>query len=300
MVQPQYVDISKHVKSHISAIHLKRWVADNEWEGGNKWFKLKYNLLQAEEKGYRKVVTIGGPWSNHLCALAYAGGIKGIETIGLIRGAWRLNSPTVAMEDMVNNGMQLQGLDTQLYDLRESEDFKVWIRDQYPDAYYIPEGGANYMGLMGAMEMISKEDQDGYDHIWVAGGTGTTAAGILLNAKPNQQIHVVFSLKAPLDSLRELIRNQLRWMLSDADDINEMMGRLTVYGDEIWGGYGKADLRLFEMIANCQKEGLHWDRVYTGKLWWFLLQQDFSEWRNQKILIIHTGGLQGNRSIISS
>ena len=88
MVRPEYLDFSESVKSH-HLWHVKRWIANNEWEGGNKWFKLKYNWLQAQEKGFSSIVSIGGAWSNHLSALAYAGDHLGLHTIGLLRGAWR-------------------------------------------------------------------------------------------------------------------------------------------------------------------------------------------------------------------
>ena len=298
MVQPEYKEWKKDAKSHLLDVIVKRWRAANEWESGNKWFKLKYNVLHMEDSGYKGWVSIGGPWSNHLVAMSYAGQQLLIPGVGLIRGEWRMQSPTAAMIEMERNGMELQGLDVSLYEWRDSEDFKVWIRDQFPGYYFIPEGGSNYWGLMGAMEMIDEYDRNSFDHIWVAGGTGTTGAGILLASNPQQKVHVVFALKAPEYELREMVRSKLKWVISQDDLINDFMDRLQVYSEDRWGGYGKGGQELFDFIDRSAQAGLEWDRVYTGKMAWMIDQQ----WVNleHRNLIIHTGGLQGNRSITSS
>ena len=299
MVHPEYLDFSESVKSH-HLWHVKRWIANNEWEGGNKWFKLKYNWLQAQEKGFSSIVSIGGAWSNHLSALAYAGDHLGLNTIGLIRGAWRSAHPTPSMLEMEGNGMKLIGLDTAIYEMRDTEDFKVWLRDQYPHSYYIPEGGANYWGLMGAMEMLDERDQQDYDAIWLAGGTGTTAAGVLLSAAAHQKVHVVFALKASEDELREMVAAKLKWLIQDNESLEDLMSRLIVYGDDQWGGYGRGDQRLFDWINEWEDKGLPLDRVYTAKLWWCIVQNIQYSREADRNLMIHTGGLQGNRSITFS
>jgi len=62
---------------------------------GNKFRKLKYPLLAL--RGRRAtLVTMGGPWSNHLHALAHAGALFGCPTIGLVRGAAGVDTATLA------------------------------------------------------------------------------------------------------------------------------------------------------------------------------------------------------------
>ena len=53
---------------------------------GNKWWKLKYNLLYASDNGYQSVLTFGGAYSNHIYATAAACQELGIKSIGIIRG----------------------------------------------------------------------------------------------------------------------------------------------------------------------------------------------------------------------
>jgi 1-aminocyclopropane-1-carboxylate deaminase len=152
---------------------------------------------------------------------------------------------------------------------------------------------------MGAMEMLNERDKEDYDDIWIAGGTGTTAAGVLLSAASHQKIHVVFALKAPLKELRAMILSNLSWLISDQEELNALMERVMVYSDVYFGGYGKANDNLFEWINQWNELGLPLDRVYTAKLWWHLKQQDALGLPQRRTLVIHTGGLQSNRSIIS-
>jgi 1-aminocyclopropane-1-carboxylate deaminase len=53
---------------------------------GNKWRKLKYNLVNAAAAGKHTLLTFGGAYSNHIRAVAAAGHYFGFETIGVIRG----------------------------------------------------------------------------------------------------------------------------------------------------------------------------------------------------------------------
>ena len=53
---------------------------------GNKWRKLKYNLLEAKNQQKDTLLSFGGAFSNHIYALAAAGAEFGFKTIGVIRG----------------------------------------------------------------------------------------------------------------------------------------------------------------------------------------------------------------------
>ena len=275
----------------------KRWISETEWKAGNKWFKLYYNLMDARQKGFSEVVTLGGPWSNHLLATSECCAAEGFVSYGILRGSWQLDHLNVAMEQMRANGMELRAVDTALYDLRGSEDFKVWLHDHYPEAYYIPEGGANYLGLMGCMEMLTTHDLDSFTEFAVAGGTGTTAAGLLLKTKSHQRVHVFFALKAGLAELREMVRSQLQWVIQERDIQEEYLKRLVVYADQQWGGYGQIKPELVEWMRQEQEAGRFWDRVYTAKMMYALTHDTAIALQEKALLVIHTGGLQGNRSL---
>ena len=275
----------------------KRWISDTEWKSGNKWFKLYYNLMDARQKGFTEIVTLGGPWSNHLLAVSECSALEGFQSHGVLRGSWQMDTPNAAMLQMMENGMKLSAVDTEIYDLRGSEDFKVWLHDQYPHAYYIPEGGANYLGLMGCMEMLTQADLEKFTDFAVAGGTGTTAAGLLLKTKSHHRVHVFFALKAGHAELREMVRGQLRWVIQEPEIQEEYLNRLVIYSDQRWGGYGKIKDELVTWMGQEAEKGRHWDRVYTAKMMHELVFNASSVLKEKALLVVHTGGLQGNRSL---
>jgi len=53
---------------------------------GNKFRKLKYNLIKAKADGFFTLLTYGGAYSNHIAATAAAGHLFNLKTIGIIRG----------------------------------------------------------------------------------------------------------------------------------------------------------------------------------------------------------------------
>ena len=65
---------------------IKREDLIHPFVSGNKFRKLKYNLLQAKAENQSTLLTFGGAYSNHIAAVAYAGKENGFQTIGIIRG----------------------------------------------------------------------------------------------------------------------------------------------------------------------------------------------------------------------
>ncbi|MBU7571523.1 MAG: 1-aminocyclopropane-1-carboxylate deaminase/D-cysteine desulfhydrase, partial [Flavobacterium sp.] len=67
-------------------VFIKREDLIHPFVSGNKYRKLKYNLLKAKEDGYSVLLTFGGAFSNHIAAVAFAGKENNFKTIGIIRG----------------------------------------------------------------------------------------------------------------------------------------------------------------------------------------------------------------------
>lgn len=143
---------------------------------GNKWYKLKYNIEDAIAKGKRTLLSFGGAYSNHLHALAYTGKILSLNTIGIVRGE-KVENETLA--DCVAWGMKLVFINRQEYKNKSEREFIKKLENTYPDAYIIPEGGANHLGLLGCKEMLSIQDKENYDLFFCSVGTSTTFAGII-------------------------------------------------------------------------------------------------------------------------
>ena len=119
---------------------------------GNKWRKLKYNLLQYREKGYEQLLSFGGAYSNHLAALASAGQWLGISTIGVVRGDEPMDSPTLRRAEAA--GMRLIFIARSAYRWL-SQDAAYW-QALYPNAYILPEGGSNEAALRGCAELAQE------------------------------------------------------------------------------------------------------------------------------------------------
>jgi 1-aminocyclopropane-1-carboxylate deaminase len=267
---------------------------------GNKWFKLKYNL---EAAAGRPIVTFGGAYSNHIVATAAACGMAGIPCTGIIRG----EEPAVkshTLELAASLGMEMMFVSREAYRLKDVSAF--------PDAYVIPEGGHNALGAKGCSEILSLAGTGDFSHIICAVGTGTTLAG-LVNAVGDDRRQVIgISALKGADSLYE--ETQALLTNPGGGDGNHDSGRIaemqslqpapennwTILHQFHEGGYGKVSDRLIAFMNDFYRQtGIPTDRVYTGKMVLAvqqLLEQSYFP-PNSRLLLIHTGGLQGNDSL---
>lgn len=250
---------------------------------GNKFRKLKYNILEALDRKLETIVTFGGAYSNHIAATAYAGKAFGLRTIGIIRGeelvgSWREN-PTLALAHA--QGMQFKFISRTLYREKEDDTFLKSLQDEIGPFYMVPEGGTNALAVKGCEEILTKADCD-FDVICSSVGTGGTLAGIINSSSLGQQVLGFAALKG--DFLIKDIRNFAtgeNWKLNM---------------DYHFGGYAKVSGGLVEFINHFKEiTGIPTDPIYTGKLIFGILdlvKHDYFS-PGTKILAIHTGGLQG-------
>jgi 1-aminocyclopropane-1-carboxylate deaminase len=262
--------------------------------GGNKWFKLKYNIEEAKRRNAKAIVTFGGAYSNHIYATAAACRAFGIPCIGLIRGeAADINNSTLSKAKAF--GMQIDFLSRLDYAEKETELFEYELHEKYGNIYIIPEGGANFFGINGSMEILKSLNHD-YDTIAVSCGTATTLTGIVLSAQPHQKILGFAPMKGGV-YLKETVQYNLNNFLGSREAAVELMQNVTIIDDYHFGGFAKVndDLRK-EKLKLEQLFGFELDYVYTAKMFYGLLDMIEKGVINesQKILAIHTGGLQGN------
>ena len=258
---------------------------------GNKWYKLKYHLYAAQAADKNTLISFGGAHSNHLHALAYIGKCLGLKCIGVVRGE---PGPTLTptLQDCVDWGMELQWLNRKEFrDIAEVKCVEFYA-ERYPDAWLIPEGGAGEEGVSGVEALFTRLYQDGmlnYDLLACAVGSGTTLAG-LVNAKVGSAECLGFSaLKGDFDLERRVERQ-----LNKTSHVNAWQ----ICHDYHFGGFAKINSRLTDFISDIyQSHDLLLDPIYTGKMLFGL-----SEFMHQgrvkpgaRILMIHTGGLQGWR-----
>jgi 1-aminocyclopropane-1-carboxylate deaminase len=250
---------------------------------GNKFFKLKYNLLAAQQQGLSQVLTFGGAFSNHIAATAYAAQLGGFQSIGIIRGeelsTQDLNPTLQVAQDF---GMQLHFVSRAEYRLRHESEYLQQLQRQYPQAFIIPEGGTNTLAIQGTQEILTSEDRENYDVICCAVGTGGTIAGIIKSSSEQQQVLGFSALKG--DFLQRDIQqwtDKQNWALTDA---------------YCCGSYAKTSQELLQFMQQFeQRYAIPLEQVYTAKMMmglFDLIQQNHFP-ANTRILAIHTGGLQG-------
>ncbi len=241
---------------------------------GNKWFKLKYNLAQAKKENKNSIITFGGAFSNHIAATAVACKLDDFKSIGIIRGEQTAaNNPTLSLAQQ--NGMELLFVSRDEYSQKNNGAYLQRLRYMYPDAYIIPEGGDNRLGQKGCEEILTTKTSN-YKNIFCASGTGTTFKGISKSLLPNQNLTVINVLKFEAET-------------------NEP--QTTILNNFHFGGYAKHTAELLEFKSWFEETfATPLDYVYTSKLFFAvfdLMKQNMLD-KNQEILIIHCGGLQGN------
>ncbi|WP_281631361.1 1-aminocyclopropane-1-carboxylate deaminase/D-cysteine desulfhydrase [Flavobacterium luteolum] len=265
------------------SLTIKREDLIHPFVSGNKFRKLKYNLLQAKAKNKKTLLTFGGAFSNHIAAVAYAGMEQGFKTIGIIRGDELLNkieeNPTLKFAQ--ENGMQFEFVSREEYRLKNEESFIQGLKDKFGDFYLVPEGGTNELAVKGCEEILTDEDAV-FNYVCCAVGTGGTISGLINNSLPNQKILGFPALKG--DFLTDEIR-----IFAKKDNWN-------LISDYHFGGYGKINLELIEFInAFFEETKVSLDPIYTGKMVFGVIDLIGKNYfpPHSKILLIHTGGLQG-------
>jgi 1-aminocyclopropane-1-carboxylate deaminase len=263
---------------------------------GNKWRKLKFNVEQAIYQKRSGILTFGGAFSNHLVATAAACNKANIKSIGIVRGDELNANSNETLKKCASFGMQLVFVPRNEYDLRYERIYKEELSNQFPNYYQVPEGGANFYGMLGCQEIVEEITID-YNHLFVAQGTTTTSCGILLGMNETATLHVVPVLKN-YDSLTEM-RQLLNYSIFDEELTEDLMSRVVVHAESHFGGYAKYTKELLQFIQDFYKETqVPLDPIYTGKVMHTLLEEvEKGNLDNQTVLFIHTGGIQGAQKI---
>ncbi len=251
---------------------------------GNKWRKLKYNLEEAKNQGCSSILTFGGAFSNHIYATAAAGAEFGFNTIGIIRGEELHTNSNPTLRFAASKGMDLRFVDRKTFsNLREDP---IRLKRTEINSYILPEGGTNEFAVKGCKELIKEINID-FDLIALPIGTGGTFCGVLDGVQEWQTVIGISCLKG------SFIKQELEKLTSDfaIDNSNYQINT-----DYHFGGYGKTTGELVDFI-NWFKEvfAISLDPIYTGKCFfavWNMIINDKFE-KNLKIILLHTGGLQG-------
>lgn len=265
------------------SVSIKREDLIHPIVSGNKFRKLKYNLIQAKAENQDTILTFGGAFSNHIAAVAFAGKEQDFKTIGIIRGEELRNkiSENPTLQFAQDCGMQLEFVTREAYRQKTELSFLENLRTKFGAFYVIPEGGTNELAVKGCEEILTVEDA-GFDYICCSIGTGGTITGIINSLLPHQKVLGFPALKGEFlkDEICIFARNE-NW---------------EVITDYHFGGYGKVTPELIAFINQFYRENqIPLDPIYTAKMVFGvmdLIEKNYFP-KKSKILLIHTGGIQG-------
>lgn len=279
-------------------ISVKRDDLLHTYISGNKWRKLKFNLIEARKKGISHIVSFGGAYSNHIHALAAAGFYFGFKTTAIIRGEPHYaENPTLKQAQQW--GMQLHFVTRKEYRNRAEKPYLQQLQLKFPDAIIVPEGGSNALAIEGVSELcyeISTQTNCNIDHVITATGSGGTLAGLIAgfsNFKTPPSVIGIAVLKEA-----QYLNQQVNKLLSQANrNVNLSWQLQTKFHG---GGYAKISDELITFCREFEQQvNIPIEPIYTGKMFYALfelIKQDyFSPGAN--IIALHTGGLQGLKGL---
>ncbi|MFQ3340864.1 MAG: 1-aminocyclopropane-1-carboxylate deaminase [Flavobacteriaceae bacterium] len=268
---------------HGHKIVLKREDLIHPIVSGNKFRKLKYIFQKIKTEEVYTLLTFGGAFSNHLSATAAAGKIRGVRTIGIVRGEeWQQKIfASTTLTYCASQGMELHCVSRAIYDQKERAKVVEQMCNQIPTLRIIPEGGTEPLAIKGCQEILQPEDAD-FEVICSSVGTGGTLAGLINSSSESQNIVGFNALKnTSIVKTIEKLTNKKNW---------------TIENGYTFGGFAKINKSLISFMNDFYNQyKIPLDPIYTGKLLFGifeLIKQDKWLW-GKKILVIHTGGLQG-------
>ena len=253
---------------------------------GNKFYKLQFYIAAAIENGVSKVASFGGPYSNHIVALAYTAKEAGLKSIGYIRT--NTDEPmTPSLKEAKAYGMDLVYLGRT--DFQSKKAAILQSSEMNTDCYLIDEGGYGTIGAKGAATILKTQDTSHYDYIICAVGTGTMLAGIIHAADAHQKI-----IGIPVLNNEGSIESEINALLEDKNRPYTLLHQFHQ------GGYAKTNPTMLDFMNRLwDAEKIPTDIVYTSKLLFGveqLINENYFD-KDASILVIHSGGLQGNRSL---
>jgi 1-aminocyclopropane-1-carboxylate deaminase len=272
-------------------VYVKRDDLIDKEVSGNKWRKLKYSMELAMFQKKEGILSFGGAFSNHLLAVASACNKAGLKSIGIVRGEELNASSNSNLLRCSELGMELQFISRTAYsECNEKWSQELW-KEQYPTFLVVPEGGANFHGMVGCQEILT-EIPFHIDHVFVAQGTAATSCGILTALPDTSQLHVVPVLKG--FDIPATMKQLLMTFYLDEEVVQERMKQVVIHDQFHFGGYGKMPDNLLAFARKSQLDfQFPLDGVYTAKVFFALIEmlQSTNQLDHSTIVFVHTGGV---------
>lgn len=288
--------VSEEFNSRDISVYIKRDDLIHPEVSGNKWRKLKFNVDVCKNSKKDGILTFGGAFSNHLLATASACNSIGIKSVGIVRGDELNAQSNHTLRRCSDLNMELKFISREEYRMISDRSYLADLTHEFSNYHIVPEGGANYYGMIGCQEILKEIEVD-FDAVFVAQGTTTTSCGLLLGLKEKQELYTVpvlkgFEAEKEMKSIFEYSGIEEEW-LQDAFE------KLNVLDEFHFRGYGKYNDELLNFIkAFYLNHKIKLDPVYTGKAMFAMMKAlENEKWNGKSVVFIHTGGIQGVESI---
>ncbi len=286
MILPPYNPIIQQIETTLTKEKKVSWKVlrldlIDELIGGNKLFKLKYNLEAAKQSGL-PVLTFGGAFSNHIIATAKTCSLNSVTSIGIIRGerATELNPVLKTVESF---GMKLNFVSREEYRRRGEAKYQDELQNKFGEHFIIPEGGGNELGVKGCMEILPAINEE-FDFVFTPIGSGGTFAGLALSAPKKTKVIGVAVLKGA-----EYLEETVQQFIGERQSAT-----WSIIHNYHFGGYAKWNDDLINFINDFKTvTAIPLEPIYSGKLFFAvndLIKNNFFQ-KESKILCLHTGGL---------
>ena len=267
-------------------LFIKREDLIHDIVSGNKWRKLNYNFKYIKEKKIKKILSFGGAYSNHLHALSWLAKKNNIKSFGLVRGCeLSIENPTLSF--CKKNKIDLFFLNRSTYRNNKYNNpiFKKIIKSE-ENVFVIPEGGFNEFGIKGCEEIMNEVNEH-YDIICCSIGSGCTAVGIIKSLKFDQSF-LGFSSFKNNSQIKNIISEKVKTM------------NWEINSEYNFGGFGQVNDDLKKFIKDFKNTyAIMLDPIYTSKLFFGLFDMISKNKlpKDSRILVLHTGGLQGLQGV---
>lgn len=250
---------------------------------GNKWMKLQYWLQKAVTQSYSGILTAGGAWSNHVHAAAFACHQMQLGFKAIIKAREHTQSPMLS-DVQQWGGEIIYAHRQQFYDEAHLQQLAGSC-----NYLYIPMGGDGPEGRQGVEDYFRQLQLPAIDYLFCSIGTGTSFCGI---AAATDARHYFACNPGINDAALPILMDTLA--LQYPQRHFEMLGDASL---KKFGQYPGFLPEKMQEWYDCWQ--LPTDIVYTAKMMWLLEKQVEMNHLKQgaSILLIHTGGLQGNRSL---
>ena len=206
-------------------VYIKRDDLIHPIVSGNKWRKLNYNFRFYYDNNYSGIISMGGAFSSHIQSLSFICFQKNIPCVILIRG----QKPKILndiLKQCENNNAKL------IYLSRNDYSNNMAVQEiktkNWPNHYFIPEGGANRHGIEGCQEIINEINID-YDEIFCEVGTGATLAGLASYCNKNVKVCGVVVLKGAEKINDQIEKNYFNLFNKSLNNNNTLLNPISLW-----------------------------------------------------------------------